>query len=122
MTGVQIDRAAVGALRTLVDDHGRTLAEQMLEIFARDAPLLVTQLHRAAAAEDQTELLRLAHRLKGSASTMGAVTVADHCRQLDHCVNAAQYAEVAALLDALSLATAETMRLLQAELDRPLRP
>ena len=118
MTPVRIDRAAIGELRTLVGDDGRSLAEQLLEIFAKDAPLLVAQLQRAAPAADGAELLRLAHRLKGTALTIGADTVTAHCVHIERRVRLGEFAEVAALLDELAIAAAETVRLLHEELER----
>lgn len=118
MTPVRIDRAAIGAFRTLIGDDGRSLAEQMLEIFAKDAPLLVAQLHIAARAADRAEVLRLAHRLKGSASIIGAETVTAHCVHIELGARLGEFTEVAALIQELVIVTAETVRLLHEELDR----
>lgn len=119
MSAVDIDRAAFGALCAINTSDGRPLAAQLLEIFEHDTPPLVSQLRAEAAAAHSAELLRLAHKLKGSALTMGALSVTAICQQIERCVREGQLAEVMALVDAVELTTVETMRLLHEELARP---
>jgi len=78
-TGSPFDRAT--ALEML---GGRTdLMERMDEIFLRDAPRELEELKQRLHEKDWDEAKRLAHSIKGSARTIGAVRVGAQAEQVE---------------------------------------
>jgi len=60
------------------DPLGKLLARYM-----EDSRKLVDQLRQAVASNDPATLHTVAHRLKSSSATLGAMTVAAHCKELE---------------------------------------
>ena len=74
-----IDQATIERYRELGDDFLAALVEQ----FSADTPGRLTTLREAHAVDDVTMLRKAAHALKGSASTIGALGMAEMCLQLE---------------------------------------
>jgi HPt (histidine-containing phosphotransfer) domain-containing protein len=62
---------------------GSALVAELVKLFVEDVPPLVERIREAARGEDADALERSAHRLKGSASTIGAEGMAEQCRQVE---------------------------------------
>ncbi|SEL73772.1 HPt (histidine-containing phosphotransfer) domain-containing protein [Pseudomonas agarici] len=71
-----LDYDVLGALREVMEDEYPLL----LDTFLNDSEKRLGQLHQASNA---LELGRAAHSFKGSSSNMGALYLADLCRQLE---------------------------------------
>lgn len=56
---------------------------KLLATYVKDSRTLVEQLRQAIASKDSTMLHALAHRLKSSSATLGAMTLATHCKELE---------------------------------------
>ncbi|TKB61001.1 MAG: response regulator [Nitrospira sp.] len=56
---------------------------KLLARYVEDSRKLVDQLRQAVASNDPTTLHTIAHRLKSSSATLGAMTVAAHCKELE---------------------------------------
>ena len=57
--------------------------EKLLARYVEDSRKLVDQLRQAVASNDPATLHTIAHRLKSSSATLGAMTVAAHCKELE---------------------------------------
>jgi two-component system sensor histidine kinase/response regulator len=69
-------------IRTFVGDDPALLAD-VVQIFLEDTPATVARATRAIADADSRSLEALAHRLKGSLSTMGAASTAETAKLLE---------------------------------------
>ncbi|CAM3589207.1 Hpt domain-containing protein [Pseudomonas wadenswilerensis] len=80
MSEIHIDRKVLSDLQEVMEDGYL----QLLETFLADSEIRLSQLHGAKNAD---ELAHAAHSFKGSSSNMGAVALAELCRQLEDRVN-----------------------------------
>ena len=71
--------------------ENRELYRTLLEMFIETTPAVISELHRSIEAGDSEKTHFLAHKLKGTAATLGAdllkesATILDNaCRQPDH--------------------------------------
>lgn len=87
MSVIHLDDNVLSTLRDVMEDEFPTL----LEVFLKDSDERIDAFHQSlnptdAAAPAAPDLLALglnAHSFKGSSSNMGAVHLADLCRQLE---------------------------------------
>jgi len=72
-------------LATALDHAGgdRDLLDELLTIFAEDAPVQMDAIRRAIDSGDAPELMRAAHTLKGSLKVFGAMTAAGVAQDLE---------------------------------------
>jgi two-component system sensor histidine kinase EvgS len=76
MNGPLIDRAVIDELRAMSDDEEDLFAD-VVTLFVADTPAQLRDLRAALAARDHAAVHRLAHRLKGSARSVGACQVGE---------------------------------------------
>ena len=57
---------------------------ELIDTYVADAPAQVGSLRVALAAGDVEALIRPAHTLKSSSASLGALGLAEQCRQLEH--------------------------------------
>ncbi|MDD0974575.1 Hpt domain-containing protein [Pseudomonas fontis] len=76
MSDNHIDQKVLGELQEVMEDDYLRL----LETFLEDSELRLGELHKAKSAD---ELGHAAHSFKGSCGNMGAVVLAELCRQLE---------------------------------------
>ena len=62
---------------------GPGLAEKVVEVFARTTPAVLDELRAAVAGGDGEAQRALAHKLRGSAETVGAQRLSELARQLE---------------------------------------
>jgi PAS domain S-box-containing protein len=60
------------------------LAQELLDIFAQDAMLRVQEMRQAIAHNDEEMLYRTAHTLKSSGAQIGALELANLCKEMEH--------------------------------------
>src|SRR4051794_18512238 len=60
------------------------LLPELIRTFEEDTALRLERIRSAAVAGDRDRLRSEAHTIKGSASQMGAATVAELCREIEH--------------------------------------
>jgi len=72
-------------LATALDHAGgdRDLLDELLTIFAEDAPVQMDSIQRAVDSGDASELMRAAHTLQGSLKVFGAMTAASVAQDLE---------------------------------------
>ena len=56
---------------------------KLLARYMEDSRKLVDQLRQAVESNDPATFNTIAHRLKSSSATLGAMTVAAHCKELE---------------------------------------
>ncbi|PTT25695.1 Hpt domain-containing protein [Pseudomonas sp. HMWF021] len=76
MTEIHIDREALSVLREVMEDG----YPELLDTFLADSESRLVELQKTADAKALSEV---AHSLKGSASNMGAVRLAELCQELE---------------------------------------
>jgi PAS domain S-box-containing protein len=79
--GLGLEAAALQNLREL---GGGEFLVEVIDVFLADTPALIESLRSSLERRDTDELRRAAHTLKSNASTLGAATLADLCRGVEH--------------------------------------
>lgn len=82
----ELDPARVDVLRNLALRAGADTVVELAALFTSTASDDVTALTEAVERDDRRAADDLAHKLKGAARSLGAVTVADVCCQLERAV------------------------------------
>ena len=78
-----IDQSVLSELRALQSPRNPRLLANLVERFTKDGVTQIAAMRVAARAASKDELDRLAHALKGWSATLGAIEVADLCRELE---------------------------------------
>ena len=65
------------------DDDKRTMTREVIDLFAADAPIRMKDIYVAYRGSNSVALSRATHALKGSASNVGALALADACFGLE---------------------------------------
>ena len=111
-----LDRTTLEALFESVGRDPEFLAE-LIDTYVADAPVQVRSLQVALAAGDVEALIRPAHTLKSSSASLGALGLAEQCRQLEQAARggfldgAADAVEaIAAEVDRVATALEQTKR------------
>ncbi len=107
MTGDDVlDPEVVGQLRALSLASNSDLLARLGTSFARDTPVRLEALRAAVAAGDVDAVAFNAHTIKGSAANLGAVRVAEICRQIENLPALTEAGSVERLLTELERETA----------------
>lgn len=77
-----LDAAALATLHDLIGDDREGLGD-IVGAFLEDAPAQIAELQRGLERDDVQLIRRIAHTLKGNASTFGALDLAQACRELE---------------------------------------
>ena len=96
-----IDPLIFNGIRELSGDEAPDFLMTIVGHFLKDVPESVEQMRQALARADLSELAHLAHRLKGSASNVGALGMARMCEQIRATADARAVGRVCELLDTL---------------------
>ncbi|MCZ6556168.1 MAG: Hpt domain-containing protein [SAR324 cluster bacterium] len=78
-----VDGRTIRQLRELSTAENRHFVERFIELYLRDATVLVARIAECAGLGDRAELEAMAHKLKGSSLNIGAMQVAELCRRLE---------------------------------------
>jgi two-component system sensor histidine kinase BarA len=111
-----IDQAILDSLVESVGGDTEFLVE-LIDTYIADAPEQLLGLRTALAAGDAAELVRPAHTLKSASASLGALGLAERCRQLEL---SAKTGSLAGATDAIDGIAAELERVVDA-LDRTKR-
>jgi len=84
------DPAVLDRLRLALRDESGAFAARVITTFVRQTEELVLELERAAGGQDIVGASEAAHKLKGSAGTVGGVQLARLCDEIEHWQGAAQ--------------------------------
>ena len=80
--GATLDRSVLEGLRALDPATGSVL-KQVINLYLEDAPQLIQQMKATLAANDTRELAKAAHTLKSASANVGALELAELCKQLE---------------------------------------
>ena len=75
-----IDDSVLTELRDVLGDE----VDKIISVYLEDAPRLIAQLERAVATNDPIALRVSAHTLKSSSANIGATTLSNAARDLEH--------------------------------------
>jgi signal transduction histidine kinase/CheY-like chemotaxis protein/HPt (histidine-containing phosphotransfer) domain-containing protein/HAMP domain-containing protein len=78
-----VDRTVLDGLRALESAGAPGLVEKLLDSFLEETPRLLADLRQAAQLGDAVHLTRLAHRLRGSVTNLGADCMVRICSELE---------------------------------------
>ncbi len=92
------------------DDEDRSMTSEVIALFVADAPVREADIAQALRASDSAGLSRAAHALKGAASNVGAVALADACFVLEQACLQGQWPMHAAQLVVVALDYSEQTR------------
>jgi two-component system, sensor histidine kinase and response regulator len=81
---ITLDPAALDVFRQLASPTQPRPLDEMARLFIEQTSQLLRELDRSVARYEAPESERIAHRLRGSAITMGATRLADLCSHLEH--------------------------------------
>ena len=108
-----LDQTYVSGLRELGADE----FDKLIRLFLRDGAARVDGLRTAQTTNDTRAMVKLAHSLKGSASSFGAGTLAARCGELQARAASADAAEDARLIDSVDAEFVLASAALLAELE-----
>jgi HPt (histidine-containing phosphotransfer) domain-containing protein len=78
-----IDGKALDNIRALQRPGAPNLVQKIITLYLNDAPHLVQSMREAVAAEDRGALQRAAHTLKSSSANLGALQLAELCKEME---------------------------------------
>jgi PAS domain S-box-containing protein len=93
-----LDEARIATLRDLDGGDG-TLLATLVDEYDRDTRIQIDRLHAAVAEGDPHTVERSAHTVKGASANIGAMRLADLCRELESLGRVGALGEAPAILD-----------------------
>ncbi|MCR4408183.1 MAG: Hpt domain-containing protein, partial [Anaerolineae bacterium] len=78
-TTAAIDPVELGRFREIMGEAGT----ELITLFLEETHDLLAKLREAVVQGDAERLRRVAHTLKGSSATLGAMTLSDLCKELE---------------------------------------
>jgi signal transduction histidine kinase/CheY-like chemotaxis protein len=78
-----LDTKTLSILGGMGQRRGRNLVKEMGEIFLREGPRRLSDLRQALEEKDSRQARHVAHSLRGSGSSLGALPLAALCRRLE---------------------------------------
>jgi signal transduction histidine kinase/CheY-like chemotaxis protein/HPt (histidine-containing phosphotransfer) domain-containing protein len=112
-----LDPMILGQLRALSRDGEPNLLRDLYVLFTQDTPEGLRSLRAAAATSDVRGLSSTAHKLKGSAGTVGATAMADSCSRIENCAATGEFDDLERLLAELEVQAAEVAAALARAVD-----
>ena len=112
-----LDMSIIEDLRGLDRSGEGEFLRQIIGVFEEQAIQIVADLKQASIDGDFDRVCSLAHKLKGSARTVGAAELGDHCERLERESRAGPVATLEPLLDAIFGAMTRARASLHQQLD-----
>jgi two-component system, sensor histidine kinase and response regulator len=78
-----LDPTVIEGFKGLQLPHHPNPARELIDLFLQDAPARIREMDRAAARYDAHQLERIAHSLRGSASSIGAMLLSRRCGEVE---------------------------------------
>ncbi|MDB5933862.1 MAG: hybrid sensor histidine kinase/response regulator, partial [Massilia sp.] len=79
-----INMHALENIRALSPDRGGALVQRVINAYVDDTPQHLKTLRQAIAGLDTGNLRKVAHSLKSSSANVGAETLAQMCKEMEH--------------------------------------
>ena len=107
-----IDRAVLDGIR---EDLGSAAVRKVIAEFLRSSPSLIAKLRDAAGRSDASVLRALAHNMKGTSATLGAVALSRRCAELEDLGRSGSVPDATARVAAIENLYAAARKALEAE-------
>jgi len=107
-----IDASVLDGIR---EDLGSTAVRKVIAEFLRSSPSLIAKLRDAATRGDAPAIRTLAHSMKGTSATLGAVALSHRCAELEDLSRSGSVADAAARVSAIESLYAAARTALEAE-------
>jgi len=107
-----IDASVLDGIR---EDLGSTAVRKVIAEFLRSSPSLIAKLRDAATRGDTPAIRTLAHSMKGTSATLGAVALSHRCAELEDLSRSGSVADAAARVSAIESLYAAARTALEAE-------
>lgn len=78
-----LDGESLKAWGALTSDDGGHFIRDVVGVFISASNEVITNMRHATEAGDRAELKRLAHKLRGSSSSVGATALANRCSEFE---------------------------------------
>ena len=91
------------------------VVHKVIAEFLRSSPALIAKLREAAARGDASAIRALAHNVKGTSATLGAVALSHRCAELEDLSRSGSVADATARVAAIENLYAEARTALEAE-------
>jgi CheY-like chemotaxis protein/HPt (histidine-containing phosphotransfer) domain-containing protein len=85
-----LDPKALQALRDLRRPGRPDVLKRVIDLFATDAPRLVTAMRDAVASNNADALRQAAHTLKSTSANVGAISLSTNCREIEQLARASE--------------------------------
>lgn len=108
-----LDENIVMELRDLMEEEFNDL----MDTYLRDLPNHLARIQDARSAGDSESIWRIAHTLKAASGSIGALRIAELCRQLEMAGRDQAHQLMAPLLEQLPTVAEETETALRSQLD-----
>lgn len=95
-----LDHAKLDHLRELLGDDADGVGE-IIDTFLDDVPQTLADLRDGLEADDAGQVASAAHKVKGSASTLGAMPLSKICKDMENAANDGDLASVESSMDEL---------------------
>jgi two-component system sensor histidine kinase/response regulator len=115
---IGFDPGPLGEIRALPGDRGHELAERVIHLYFETGAKLMESMDEAIEENDWGRLQHAAHTLKSSSAHVGAVTLANLCRELELGARNGHIENVGAQLSEIHRQFACVSRVLQDEMGR----
>ena len=116
-TATGLDAESLGRLRELDPKGENKLLERVLRAFQTSAARLMPQLETARLANDRATVRLVAHTLKSSSASIGALELSHVCSQVEALIRAESADDLDPLLHRLRQALAAALNAIQRLLD-----
>lgn len=101
--GPALDADALDRLRELDPDGRRGFVVQVMQTYETSMRRHLARLHEAMAAGDQKQAGEIAHTLKSSSASVGALEFSRQCLELERAAKTNQIAELVTMASALQV-------------------
>ena len=102
-----LDENILGELMELDQGGAGGFLKQIIDVFVRQADDLLVELADVAKKGDAAQAASLAHKLKGSARTVGAARLGRHCEGLEQAAREGDVSDAPGRVDGIQGAYAE---------------
>ena len=96
-----IDEQVLASLGRLQREGRPDIAQQLIELFFKDAAGLLMDLENGAATGDAALLYRASHALKSASANLGAIVLSTHCKELEVLSKSGAVTDAALLVKAI---------------------
>lgn len=110
-----LDSQRIESLKQLQPGAGKSLVNELIDMFHAEAPRHLAQMENAIAEEDGVRLEELAHRFQSSLDNLGLIEMSRHSRELERLASQRALAHAQQVMSRLRAAYARALPLLLRE-------